>query len=152
MAADEFQLLVFDYGLKRTGVAVGQSITGRASPLEPLPMVNGQPDWDQVAALLAHWKPDAVLVGMPLNMDGSVSAMARRAEKFRKRLHGRFALPALGWDERLTSEALKQTARERGIRDFGRHSVDGEAAALVFSSWFDALPESLDWRQHTLEV
>ncbi len=143
-----FQLLIFDYGLKRTGVAVGQSITGQASPIAPLAMTNGQPDWDQVARLLERWRPDGVLVGLPLNMDGSASDMALRADKFRKRLHGRFGLPALAWDERLTSHALKQVARERGIRDFGRHSVDGEAAALVFASWYDALPTDLPWQQH----
>lgn len=144
-----FQLLIFDYGLKRTGVAVGQSITGQASALDPLPMTNGQPNWEQVETLLERWRPDGVLVGLPLNMDGSSSDMAKRADKFRKRLHGRFGLPALAWDERLTSEALKQLARERGIRDFGRHSVDGEAAALVFASWFEALPADRPWHTHT---
>ncbi|MEX1058171.1 MAG: Holliday junction resolvase RuvX [Natronospirillum sp.] len=146
----EFQLLVFDYGIKRTGVAVGQSITGQASPLEPLAMQNGQPDWAQVELLLSRWKPDAVLVGLPLNMDGSVSDMARRANKFRQRLHGRFVLPALGWDERLTSEEMKREARAQGVHDFGRHSVDSLAAGLIFESWYESLPSLEEWQAHTL--
>ncbi|TGG90329.1 Holliday junction resolvase RuvX [Natronospirillum operosum] len=143
-----FRLLIFDFGLRRTGVAVGQSITGTASPLAPLPMRDGQPDWTQVEKLLAEWRPDGVLVGLPLNMDGSPSEMSRRADKFRKRLHGRFGLPALAWDERLTSQEIKQQAREHGITDFGTHSVDSEAACLIFHSWFEALPEPEDWRSH----
>lgn len=148
----EFQLLVFDYGIKRTGVGVGQSITGQATPLDPLAMDNGQPDWAQVELLLTRWKPDAVLVGLPLNMDGTVSDMARRADKFRKRIHGRFVLPALGWDERLTSAELKREARAQGIHDFGRHSVDSLAAGLIFASWYESLPSIEAWKTHTLDL
>lgn len=150
MVAEPVRLLTFDYGLRRTGLAAGQTLTGTASPLPPLTMNNGHPDWDEISALLARWKPDGLLVGLPLNMDGTASDMTRRAEKFRKRLHGRFGLPALGWDERLTSHEVKRTARESGITDFGTHSVDSDAAVLIFQSWYEALPPDAPWQSHSL--
>lgn len=142
--------LVFDFGIKRMGVAAGQTITGTAWPLSPMVMQNGTPDWSAIEALLAEWKPAGVIVGLPLNMDGSASDMTRRADKFRKRLHGRFALPALAWDERLTSDAIKRRERARGVTDFGKHSVDSQAAALIFQSWFESLDSLDNWSTHTI--
>lgn len=146
------QFLVFDYGIKRMGVAAGQTITGTARPLAPMAMNNGQPDWTALENLLAEWQPVAVIVGLPLNMDGTASEMARRADKFRKRVHGRFALPALAWDERLTSDAIKQQVRSQGVTDFGQHSVDSQAAALIFQSWFDSLDSLDNWSTHTIAL
>lgn len=151
MSVAPVRLLTFDYGLRRTGLAAGQTLTGTAAPLPPIAMVNGQPDWDEMSALLNRWKPDGLLVGLPLNMDGTASDMTLRADKFRKRLHGRFGLPALGWDERLTSHEVKQTARESGITDFGVHSVDSDAAVLIFQSWYEALPADKPWQLHSLD-
>lgn len=145
------RLLTFDYGLKRTGVAVGQTLTGTATPLATLAMDNGQPDWAEVATLIDRWQPDGLLVGLPLNMDGTPSDMTRRADKFRKRLHGRFGLPALGWDERLTTRELKREAHARGITDFGAHALDSEAAMLIFQSWAESLPEGGAWQSHSLQ-
>lgn len=142
--------LSFDFGIKRTGVAAGQTITGTAQPLAPLPMNNGQPEWTEIEALIQRWKPAAIIVGLPLNMDGTASDMARRADKFRKRIMGRFGITALAWDERLTSDEIKRTERARGITDFGQHSVDSQAAALIFQSWFDSLPSPDAWATHTL--
>ncbi|MFY0663652.1 MAG: Holliday junction resolvase RuvX [Natronospirillum sp.] len=144
--------LVFDYGIKRMGVAAGQTVTGTARPLNPMAMQNGHPDWNAIEVLLGEWKPAGVIVGLPLNMDGSASDMTRRADKFRKRLHGRFALPALAWDERLTSDAIKRIERARGVTDFGQHSVDSQAAALIFQSWFDSLDNLADWPMHSIAL
>lgn len=145
------QLLTFDYGLSRTGVAFGQTLTGSASPLPPLRMRDGQPSWEDIAALIARWRPHGVLVGIPLNMDGTGSEMTQRADKFRRRLQGRFGLPALGWDERLTTRELKREAQARGITDFKRHALDSEAAVLIFRSWAEALTDADHWQTHTLE-
>ncbi len=76
-------ILGFDYGTKQIGVAVGQVITGQARELCTLKAQNGVPDWNQVEALIKEWKPDAVVVGLPLNMDGTPSEMCLRAEKIR---------------------------------------------------------------------
>jgi len=128
--------LGFDFGLKRIGVAVGQSLTGRASPLKPLPARDGIPDWDLVAQLVEEWQPDVFVVGLPLNMDGTESEMSRRARKFANRLHGRFGKASHLMDERLSSFEAKGLALEQTReRDFGKFSVDGMAACLILESW-----------------
>ena len=149
---NELSFLVFDFGIKRMGVAAGQTVTGTARPLAPMAMQNGTPDWAAIEALLTEWKPAGVIVGLPLNMDGTASDMTRRADKFRKRVHGRFAIPALAWDERLTSDAIKRVERARGVSDFGKHSVDSQAAALIFQSWFESLDSLEHWPNHTIAL
>ncbi len=130
------RVLGFDFGVKRIGVAVGQSLTGRASPLKPLAARDGVPDWEQVARLVAEWAPDAFVVGLPLNMDGTEGEISQRARKFANRLHGRFGKPAHLMDERLSSfEAKGIVMAQSGERDFGRFSVDGLAASLIIESW-----------------
>ncbi len=100
-------LLGFDYGTRQIGVAVGQAVTGQARELCVLKAQNGVPDWNRVEALIKEWQPDAIVVGLPLNMDGSPSEMSERAEKFGRRLNGRFNLPVFTHDERLTTYAAK---------------------------------------------
>src|SRR5690606_11739466 len=84
-----------------------------------------------------EWNPDAFVVGLPLNMDGSESEMCQRARKFANRLHGRFGKQTHLMDERLSSfEAKGLAMTQAGERDFGRFSVDGLAASLIVESWF----------------
>ena len=129
-------LLCFDYGTQWIGVAVGQTITATATPLPALRARDGIPDWQQVAKLLAQWQPDQVVVGLPLNIDDSESAMSQRARKFANRLHGRFGLPVAMMDERLSSFAAKGEIIERsGSRDFKQQGVDSVAARLILESW-----------------
>lgn len=109
-------ILGFDYGTKQIGVAVGQVITGQARELCTLKAQNGIPDWNQVEALIKEWKPDAVVVGLPLNMDGTPSDMCLRAEKFARRLNGRYNLPFYTHDERLTTFEAKGERLVRGGR------------------------------------
>lgn len=129
-------LLAFDYGLRTIGVAIGQAITGTASPLTAIPARDGIPNWDSIAALIAEWKPDHLLVGLPLNMDGSTSELSQRAEKFARRLHGRFGLPVLTWDERLSSFEARGELLARGERNFKKGGVDSISARLILESWF----------------
>ena len=105
-------LLGFDYGLKQIGVANGQTLTCSANGLTILKAVDGIPDWSQVEKLLNEWKPDLVVVGLPLNMDDSESELSGRARKFARRLHGRFAVEVEMVDERLTSREAKTLGRE----------------------------------------
>lgn len=132
-------LLGFDYGTRQIGVAVGQAITLQARELCTLKAQNGTPDWSRVEALLAEWKPDALVVGLPLNMDGSPSEMSERAEKFARRLHGRFNLPVYTHDERLTTfEAKGQRMARGGQRGSYRDNpVDAIAAALLLQGWLE---------------
>lgn len=137
MSANSTTYLGFDFGTRRMGVAVGRSLLGTATPLSPIPARDGIPDWSIIEALVAEWKPDGFVVGLPLNMDGSESEMSRRATKLGKRLQGRFNKPYFMMDERLSShEAKGVVIAQGGDRDFGRNSVDGLAAALILESWF----------------
>lgn len=133
-------VLAFDYGTRHIGVAVGQSITGNASPLAALAARDGVPRWEQIGALIEEWRPQRLVVGLPLNMDGSESELAARARKFANRLHGRFNLPVVLWDERLSSFEAKGMLLERGRRDFRGSGVDSLSAVLILESWFAAHP------------
>lgn len=130
-------IIAFDYGTRHIGVAVGQSVTATATPLAPLAARDGVPDWDRVAALLSEWRPDRLVVGRPLNMDGTESELSQRAARFARRLHGRFGLPVAQWDERLSSfEARGQIIERSGSRDFRGENVDSLSAVLILESWF----------------
>ena len=131
-------LLAFDFGLTQVGVAVGNAVLGTCEPLAVLRAREGQPSWEHVATLLEEWQPDLLLVGDPLNMDGSPSEIGVRARRFARRLHGRFGKPVELVDERLTSHAAKAEARERGHRgDYRQDPVDSLAASLILRSWLD---------------
>ncbi len=143
MAATLKLLLGFDYGTKQIGVAVGQIITGQARELCILKAQNGVPDWQKVEALLREWQPDAIVVGLPLNMDGSPSDMSERAEKFARRLHGRFNVPVHMQDERLTTyEAKGQRLSQGQHGSYRDNPVDALAAALLLESWLAAYAET----------
>ncbi len=132
------RVLGFDYGTRQIGVAVGQTLTGDARPLKELRARDGVPDWEQIAALLREWQTDALIVGLPLNMDGTPSEMSARAEKFARRLQGRFQLPVHCIDERLSTFEAKQTLRDSGRRtpaSYRDNPVDSLAAALLLETW-----------------
>lgn len=135
------RVLGFDYGTRQIGVAVGQTLTGNARPLKELRARDGIPDWDQIGALLKEWEPDALIVGLPLNMDGTPSEMSARAEKFARRLQGRFQLPVHCIDERLSTFEAKQTLRDSGRRaptSYRDNPVDSLAAALLLETWLSS--------------
>ncbi|MBZ5876467.1 MULTISPECIES: Holliday junction resolvase RuvX [Chromohalobacter] len=130
-------VLAFDYGTRRIGVAVGNEMLGSATALAPLPARNGIPEWQQIGQLLNEWQPDLLVVGLPLNMDGTESDMSRRARKFGNRLHGRFGKPVEVFDERGSTRAAKRIARDAGHRgNYRDDGVDGIAAQLILESFF----------------
>ena len=138
MSATPRLLLGFDYGTKQIGVAVGPAVTGQARELCVLKAQNGVPDWQKVEALIKEWQPDAIVVGLPLNMDGSRSEMSERAEKFARRLSGRFNLPVHTHDERLTTFEAKGQRLAQGQRDgYRERPVDALAAALLLEGWLE---------------
>ncbi|MFN2360896.1 MAG: Holliday junction resolvase RuvX [Marinobacter sp.] len=136
--AGDRRVMAFDFGTRRIGVASGQEMLGTGKPLTMLPARDGVPDWDRIGSLLAEWRPDLVLVGLPLNMDDTENDMCARARKFGKRLHGRFHVAVEMVDERLTSfEAKGDVMAAGGSRDFGRDGVDDRAAVLILETWFN---------------
>ncbi len=137
--------MAFDYGTKQIGVAVGQTLTRRAEPVAVLRARDGVPDWNDIARLISEWKPDTLVVGLPLNMDGSPSEMSGRAEKFSRRLHGRFNLPVHCIDERLSTFEAKQSLRDSGRTpaSYRDNPVDSLAAALLLETWLNEQPEDM---------
>lgn len=132
------RVLAFDFGTRRIGVASGQEMLGTGQAVAMIAAKDGVPDWAQIETLLNEWRPDLVLVGLPLNMDDTENDMCARARKFAKRLHGRFHVTAEMVDERLTSfEAKGDVMEAGGSRDFGRHGVDDRAAVLILETWFN---------------
>ena len=111
-AAAQSTVLAFDFGLRNIGVATGQAITGTATELTTLRARDGVPDWTVIAGLIDEWRPDVLLVGLPLNMDDSKSDMAIRAERFAKQLERRFDRAVQLVDERLTSFEARGLSRD----------------------------------------
>jgi len=131
------QILAFDFGTKRIGVAVGQSITQTAQPLETLRTRDGAPPWELIQDLLNTWQPEKLVVGLPLNMDGSDQVMTTLARRFANRLNGRFNIVVELQDERLTSvEARHQIFEERGFKGIKQSQIDSIAACLILEDWF----------------
>jgi putative Holliday junction resolvase len=130
--------LAFDYGTKSIGVAIGQSVTGTAAPLSALKARDGVPNWDNIATLIEQWQPNKMLVGLPLNMDGSEQEITQRAKKFANRLHGRFGLNVVTHDERLSTVDAKARLFELGgFKKLSKDKVDSVSACLIYESWLE---------------
>ena len=116
------------------GIAVGQAITGTANPLSVIPAKDGIPNWQNIEKLIKEWQPKLFVVGLPLNMDDSEGDMSIRAEKFARRLTGRFGIPHQTIDERLSSFEAREFAEQE---HFGKNeSIDAIAAKLILETYF----------------
>jgi putative holliday junction resolvase len=122
--------LAFDFGTKRLGVASGNSVVGHARPLCTI-AATGAARFEAVAALIAEWRPDALVVGVPVHPDGTPHENTARAQRFARQLHGRFGLPVHEVDERYTTtEAWAQGARD----------LDAASAAIILDQHLNTLP------------
>jgi putative Holliday junction resolvase len=127
-------LLAFDFGLKRTGVAVGNTVTGGARPLTTLAEEENSKRFAAIGGLIAEWKPERLLVGLPLDPEGAETELSKRARRFANQLHGRFGLPVELVDERYSS-AVAEDALKPGRAD--KHKIDAAAAAVILQAWLD---------------
>lgn len=125
-------LLGFDYGDKKIGVAVGQTLTGTASALGLIRVRSTGPDWDGIADLIETWQPDALVVGLPLNMDGTEQIVTRSARRFGRQLRGRFSLPVHSVDERLSTREACERLLRAGKAPQGNDSM---AAQVILEDW-----------------
>jgi putative Holliday junction resolvase len=124
-------LLAFDFGERRIGVAVGERASLTASPLAIIAARNGRPDWEAVKRLVTEWSPVALVVGLPVALDGTRHPLAARAKRFARQLHERYRLPVYMNDERLTSfEARSRAPDPRG-------PVDAIAAQVILEGWLN---------------
>ena len=126
------QILAFDYGDKKIGVAVGQTETYTSSPLQIIFNNNDKVNWNEIKLLLHEWKPELVIVGKPLNMDGPESEIMKKVEKFLKYLKVIYDAEYEYIDERLTTFEAKQVLEEGNIK-----SVDANAAKILIDNWFE---------------
>ena len=131
-------VLGFDYGTKSIGIAIGQAVTGSANPLLSIKAVDGIPNWDEIGKLIQEWQPDLVVVGLPLNMDGTDQEMTQRALKFANRISGRFGVKVATQDERLTTADAKARLFELGgFKALTKGQVDAVSAVLIIESYFE---------------
>lgn len=131
-------LLGFDFGMKRIGVAVGQTITKTARPLTMIPAIDGTPNLDMLTKLIKTWQPAALVVGIPLNMDGTEQKTTHAARQFAEMLRTRFQLPVHEIDERLTTKAARENLfEEGGYKALQNRQVDSVAAQLILQNWLN---------------
>ena len=130
------QVLGFDFGEKRIGIATGQAITRSSNPLTTLSCVNSKPDWEGIEKLIQQWKPDALIVGLPFYLDGSESEMTKRAGKFSRQLEGRFNLPVYTHNEALSSFEAEQFLKDKK-KQHNKQDIDKIAAAIIVQSWLE---------------
>ena len=128
--ATQASFLAFDFGLKRTGVAVGNRLTRSATP-QPTIRAEGEARWAPIASRLAEWQPDALVVGVPCHPDGAEHENTVRARKFARQLRGRFNLPVYEVDERYSTTE----AHAAGARD-----ADAASAAIILEQFLRSLP------------
>jgi putative Holliday junction resolvase len=118
----------FDFGIKRIGIAMGNTLTGQAQPLTVIAAIDNATRFDKIAALIAEWQPARLVVGEPRHPDGAEHDMTLRCRRFANQLHGRFSLPVELVDERYSSAVIQ--ARRGEV-------IDAEAASIILQQYFD---------------
>ena len=129
VAAQPLSFLAFDFGMRRVGVATGNSLTRTATPLTTV-AAEGEARMAKIGALIAEWRPTALVVGVPRHPDGAAHANTERARRFGRQLHARFGLPVLEIDERYTTTDAKRA---------GAADLDAAAAAIILEQHLAAL-------------
>jgi len=131
-------LLAFDFGTKRIGIAVGNTLLRRANPLTTINDEKTDTRFARIEALLNEWQPSALVVGLPSNDDGTPHELTALCRRFANRLKGRFKLPTILLDERYTSLAASAQLNEEGIHGMKQKSlIDQYAAQQILQAYFD---------------
>ncbi|WP_225639545.1 Holliday junction resolvase RuvX [Candidatus Profftia sp. (ex Adelges kitamiensis)] len=131
-------IIAFDFGTKNIGVAVGQEVIGIAHPLDFFKTEKGLPDWSKIGKILKEWHINLVIVGLPLNIDGTEQFITTQARKFASCIHGRFGVQVVLHDERFsTVEAYTHLFASEGYRTLKKGKVDSISAAIILESWFN---------------
>jgi putative Holliday junction resolvase len=133
-------VMVFDFGLQRTGVAVGNTIVGTASAVETLQSINNKPNWEGISRLIKQWAPKQLVVGMPKQLNGEDTPLTAPIEKFCNQLNGRYNLPVDQANEQFTSieagrrlKEVRQAGRKRKVK---KEEVDQISAVIIFENWY----------------
>lgn len=130
----------FDFGMRRIGVAVGQKFTKTATPLPKISAKNGAPNWEAVKSLVSKWRPTALIVGVPVNIDGTSQAITIAAKNFIEQLKIHTGLSVFEAEERLTTKAAREKIfGEGGYKALQETSIDSFAAKIILEEWMDNL-------------
>ena len=136
--AGDGTVLAFDFGTRKIGVAVGNTVIRVAHPLTTIRGEDAAHRFAAIAALIAQWQPSHLVVGRPLHADGSEHEMTARAERFARQLEGRFALPVARVDERFTTRTASEALVAAGVRGRARRAAQDEVAAqTILQAFFD---------------
>ena len=131
-------VLAFDFGTRRVGVALGNTLTRSARPLATIDEERSERRFAAIAALIAEWQPDLLVVGIPVHADGTPHAMTALAQRFARQLHGRFGVEVALADERYTTQAAQaELDAAGGAGRRGRAERDQVAAQLILQGWLD---------------
>ena len=137
MSTDLRILIGFDFGMKRIGIAIGQTVTQMARPLDTIMAKNGIPNWESLNKIIKKWRPDALVVGIPLNMDGTDQPITHQARLFAGKLREHYHVPVYEMDERLTTkDARERLFDQGGYQALQDGQVDRVAAQLILQNWF----------------
>ncbi|CED72311.1 Holliday junction resolvase RuvX [Aliivibrio sp. EL58] len=133
-------IMAFDFGTKSIGSAIGQEITGTASPLKAFKAQDGTPNWDDIEKQIKEWQPDLIVVGLPTDLHGKeLETITPKAKKFANRLHGRFGNQVELHDERLsTAEARADLFEFGGYKALSKGNIDCQSAVVILESWFES--------------
>jgi len=135
-------VLVFDFGLQRAGVAVGNTIVGTASAVETLQSINSKPNWQGITKLIDEWKPTQLVVGMPKQLDGTDTPLNDKIIRFCNQLNGRYNLPVAQANEQFTSieagRRLKEVRQAGRKKKVSKEDVDQLSAVIIFENWFQS--------------
>ena len=129
-------ILSFDFGLKKIGVAIGHYLTF-AQPLPVIKAINGTPDWFLIQKILTEWEPKIVIVGLPLNMDGTNQAITFKAKKFAQHLKNFFKLQVEMHDERLTTREVYTNHNHVKFHILKKNNLHSFAAVIILNSWLN---------------
>lgn len=135
---EEGTYLGFDFGTKHLGIAVGQTITKTANPLSTLPMKKGAPNYELLDVIIEKWQPRGLIVGLPLQPDGSHSQTSLAAKRFGQNISQHYRLPIYYIEERLTSFQARQSLKDSPAFTQAGQNKDAIAAAIILQSWLNS--------------
>ena len=132
-------VFAFDFGGSRTGVDIGETLTGSVRPLVTLPCRDGEPNWQQLDQLVKEWQPKQMVVGLPTALDGGKTPITKAARRFSRALEARYPLPVHLHDERLSSQEaesrFKQARQQGKAKRHQAQKLDAMAACVILESW-----------------
>ena len=134
--------IAFDYGLKKTGVAIAQSITKTASPLLSLKMINGEPDWDDIDSIFENFKPNCAIFGRPKKQMNESNSLTKRINSFSSKIEKRYQISIGFINEHLTSKIAKDKLKEQRqegilLRQIKKGQIDSMAATIILQEWMN---------------